>query len=179
MVTGWTGLIQNAADIEALAQEVDDTGGVYFVPALTGLGAPYWRPDARGVICGITRGTRAAHLARATLEGIAFQNLDILNAMAADLGQPLNTLTVDGGAAANNLLMQFQADLLGVELVRPEHLETTALGAAFLAGLAVGVWPSLETVRETWRVNQRFERRLSEGEVACTVAGWRNAVERA
>jgi len=173
------GLIDKAADIEALARDVDDTGGVYFVPALTGLGAPHWRPDARGVICGITRGTRAAHLARATLEGIAFQNLDILDSMAADLGQPLNALKVDGGAAANNLLMQFQADLLGVELVRPEYLETTALGAAFLAGLAVGVWSDIETVKRTWRVDQTFERTMSEGEVACTVAGWQNAVARA
>jgi glycerol kinase len=173
------GIIQSASEIEALAQTVESSDGVYFVPALTGLGAPHWQPDARGVICGITRGTTRANLARATLEGIAFQNLDILNAMAADLSQPLTTLKVDGGAAANNLLMQFQADLLGVELVRPELLETTALGAAFLAGLAVGVWSDLDEVRATWRENRRFKRRLDEGEAACRIAGWHQAVERA
>ena len=122
------GIIEKAPEIEALAEQVEGSDGVYFVPALTGLGAPHWQPEARGVICGITRGTTKAHLARATLEGIAFQNLDILNAMSADLESPLTSLKVDGGAAANNLLMQFQADLLGVELVRPEYLETTALG---------------------------------------------------
>ncbi len=173
------GVIESAPDIEDLAQQVDGSDGVYFVPALTGLGAPHWQPNARGVICGITRGTTKAHLARATLEGIAFQNLDILNAMSADLKQPLTTLKVDGGAAANNLLMQFQADLLGVELVRPELLETTALGAAFLAGLAVGVWSDLDDVRASWRENRRFNREMDEGEVACTIAGWHNAVARA
>ena len=173
------GIIESAPEIEALAQSVESSDGVYFVPALTGLGAPYWQPDARGVICGITRGTTRANLARATLEGIAFQNLDILNAMAADLDKPLRTLKVDGGAAANDLLMQFQADLLGVELVRPELLETTALGAAFLAGLAVGVWSDLEEVRATWRENRRFSRRMDQGDVACRIAGWVQAVERA
>ena len=113
------------------------------------------------------------------MEGIAFQNLDILNAMSADLESPLTSLKVDGGAAANNLLMQFQADLLGVELVRPEYLETTALGAAFLAGLAIGVWTDLDDVRRSWRENCRFTRQMDEGEVACTVAGWQNAVKRA
>ncbi|MCA9558397.1 MAG: glycerol kinase GlpK, partial [Myxococcales bacterium] len=128
------GLIQKASDIEGLARQVPDSGGVYFVPALTGLGAPHWKADARGLICGLTRGTTRAHLARAALEGIAFQNHDILRAMEADLGKRLTALKVDGGAPANDLLMQFQADLLGVEIVRPAMLETTALGAAFLAG---------------------------------------------
>jgi len=173
------GIIENAPDIEALAQEVEGSDGVYFVPALTGLGAPHWQPDARGVICGLTRGTTAAHLARATLEGIAFQNLDILNAMSADLESPLTSLKVDGGAAANDLLMQFQADLLGVELVRPELLETTALGAAFLAGLAVGVWPDLDAVRSTWRENRRFQRTMSKDETIERIAGWETAVKRA
>ncbi len=172
------GLISSAPEIEGLAAQVSDTGGVYFVPALTGLGAPHWRADARGVVYGITRGTTAAHLARATLEGIAYQNFDILKAMEADLGRPLSALKVDGGAAANDLLMQFQADLLGVELIRPEHLETTALGAAFLAGLAVGVWADLDTVRQTWLENQRFRRNMAEGDVESKVAGWHDAITR-
>jgi len=173
------GLISSASDVEALAAQVDDTGGVYFVPALTGLGAPHWRANARGVVCGITRGTTAAHLARATLDGIAYQNYDILKAMEADLGQPLTALKVDGGAAANNLLLQFQANLLGVELVRPEHLETTALGAAFLAGMAVGVWPDLATVRQTWKENRRFRRAIDQDAVDEFVAGWHEALARA
>ncbi len=173
------GLIPSAPASEQLAEQVPDSGGVYFVPALTGLGAPHWRPDARGVICGLTRGTTAAHLARATLEGIAYQNHEVLEAMVADSGRELVALKVDGGAAANNLLMQFQADLLGVEIVRPEMLETTALGAAFLAGLAVGVWTDLEDVRRAWRENARFKRARSEEEVERLVAGWRAAVERA
>lgn len=172
------GVIRSATEVESLAGRVEDSDGVYFVPALTGLGAPHWRPDARGVIHGITRGTTAAHLARATLEGIAYQNLDILRAMQADLKKPLATLKVDGGAAANNLLMQFQADLLGVELVRPAMLETTALGAAFLAGLAVGVWPDLETVRQTWKEDARFTRQMAAEAVEKKVAGWAAAVMR-
>jgi glycerol kinase len=173
------GLIRTAAEVEALAARVPDTGGVYFVPALTGLGAPHWRPDARGVISGITRGTTAAHLARATLEGIAYQNADILDAMQRDLGRPLTRLKVDGGACANDLLMQFQADLLGVSLVRPAMVETTALGAACLAGLAAGVWSSLEDVRRAWREARRFERAMSAEQVAAHRAGWQRAVERA
>jgi len=173
------GLIRTAAEVEALAARVPDTGGVYFVPALTGLGAPHWRPDARGVISGITRGTTAAHLARATLEGIAYQNADILDAMQRDLGRPLTRLKVDGGACANDLLMQFQADLLGVSLVRPAMVETTALGAACLAGLAAGVWSSLEDVRRAWREVRRFERAMSAEQVAAHRAGWQRAVERA
>ena len=173
------GIIGSAPDVEPLARQVDDNGGVYFVPALTGLGAPHWNPNARGVVCGITRGTTAAHLARATLEGIAYQNADVLTAMERDLGRSLTTLKVDGGAAANDLLMQFQADLLGVEIVRPELLETTALGAAFLAGLAVGVWPDLDAVRATWRENRRFRREMEPARVEALVAGWRDAVKRA
>ncbi len=172
------GLISSAPEIEGLAAQVEDTGGVYFVPALTGLGAPHWRADARGVVYGITRGTTAAHLARATLEGIAYQNFDILRAMEADLGRPLSALKVDGGAAANDLLMQFQADLLGVQLVRPKHLETTALGAAFLAGLAVGVWADLDTVRQTWLESRRFQREMAPAEIDARVAGWHDAITR-
>ncbi len=173
------GLIGTASEVEALAAEVPDAGGVYFVPALTGLGAPYWRPDARGVVCGLTRGTTRAHLARATLEGIAFQNYDVLEAMQRDLSRPMTALKVDGGAAANDLLMQFQADLLGVEIVRPAMLETTALGAAFLAGLAVGVWSDEQAVRRAWREERRFYRTMDEQDVGARIAGWRDAVRRA
>ncbi len=173
------GIIASAAETEQIAAEVPDAGGVYFVPALAGLGAPYWRPEARGLITGLTRGTTRAHLVRATLEGIAFQNHAILQAMQTDLKRPLAALKVDGGAAANDLLMQFQADLLGVELVRPAVVETTALGAAFLAGLAVGVWPDLPAVQASWREARRFTRAMPEAEVEARLVGWRAAVERA
>jgi glycerol kinase len=173
------GLISSAHEIEALAARVPDTEGVCFVPALTGLGAPHWRPDARGVITGLTRGTTAAHLARAALEGIAFQCFEVLEAMQKDLGRPLAALKVDGGAAANDLLMQFQADLLGVSLVRPAMLETTALGAACLAGLGVGLFPDLAAVTAAWREDRRFDRALPEEDVARRVATWRIAVAKA
>jgi glycerol kinase len=135
------GLAAVGREIEALARSVPDSGGVVVVPAFAGLGAPHWRPHARGLISGLTRGTTKAHLARAVLEGIALQNVDILRAMEHDAGQPLRELKVDGGAAANDLLMQFQADVLGVRIRRPQQLESTAFGAAFLAGLGVGLWP--------------------------------------
>lgn len=173
------GLIARASDVEALAARVADTDGVCFVPALTGLGAPHWRPDARGVITGLTRGTTAAHLARAALEGIAFQCFEVLEAMQKDTGRPLAALKVDGGASANDLLMQFQADLLGVSLVRPAMLETTALGAACLAGLGVGLFPDLAAVSAAWREERRFERGLSDEDVALRVATWRAAVAKA
>lgn len=173
------GLLENSADSERIAREVPDTGGVYFVPALTGLGAPYWKPEARGVITGLTRGTTRAHLVRATLEGIAFQNHALLAAMQGDLRKPLLTVKVDGGAASNDLLMQFQADLLGVSLSRPAMLETTALGAAFLAGLAVGVWPDLEAIRASWREDRQFVRTMGAAEVEHRLAGWRLAVQKA
>ncbi|MFN3197701.1 MAG: glycerol kinase GlpK [Bradymonadia bacterium] len=173
------GIIDSAPDIEALAETVDDNGGVYFVPALTGLGAPHWRPDARGVITGLTRGTTRGHLARATLEGIAYQNHEILQAMVRDSGQALTALKVDGGASANDLLMQFQADLLGVDLIRPSMVETTALGAACLAGLAVGYWPSQDAIREAWAEDARFSRKMPTAQVDGLVAGWATAVEKA
>ena len=173
------GLIQRASQIEALAATVKDSDGVYFVPALTGLGAPYWRPEARGVITGLTRGTTKGHLARATLEGVAFQNHVILEAMTRDAGRPLKTLKVDGGAAANDLLMQFQADLLGVDLVRPAMLETTALGAASLAGLAVGLWPDQQSIKSAWAEDRRFHREMSLDRVDSLLDGWRGAVEKA
>jgi len=150
------GLIHQAGEIEALAASVPDSGGVIFVPALTGLGAPHWLSDARGLISGITRGTSKAHLARATLEGIALQIYELATAMSRDLGRPLGDFKVDGGAAANNLLMQIQADLLQVPVIRPQTVETTALGAAMLAGLAVGVWSDQSEVRNSWRQERKF-----------------------
>ena len=170
------GLIKSASEIEDLAKKVPDSEGVYFVPALTGLGAPYWNPHARGQISGLTRGTTAAHLARATLEGIAFQNFDILEAMSKDAGIELSTLKVDGGAAANNLLMQFQADVLDREVIRPQFLETTALGAAFLAGLGVGIWADEAELEATWQEERRFERIMPAEHVQQKVNGWQTAV---
>jgi len=173
------GLISTAAEIEALAQSVPDSGGVVVVPAFTGLGAPHWRPDARGLITGLTRGTTRGHLARATLEGIALQNVDILRAMERDSGRTLRTLKVDGGASANNLLMQFQSDVLGVAISRPELVETTALGAAFLAGLGAGVWKSKDEIRRTWREDARFQPSEDRAWVAAHLARWDAAVGKA
>jgi len=151
------GLIRTAADIEALAASVSDNGGVYLVPAFAGLGAPHWDPYARGTIVGITRGTTAGHIARAALESIAYQVADLLDAMHADTGIPLAELRVDGGGATNNALMQFQADLLGVPVVRPTVTETTALGAAYLAGLGISFWKSADDISGHWQVDRRFE----------------------
>lgn len=173
------GIIEHAAEVEALAAQVPDAGGVVFVPALTGLGAPHWRPDARGLFTGITRGTTRAHLARAVLEGVAHQLVDILDAMGADLGHPLAELRVDGGASANALLMQRQADLLGVPCVRPAVRETTGLGSALLAGLATGVWGSLEEVADAWRVDRRFEPAGSSREIEASRAAWAAALAKA
>ena len=173
------GIFKEAREVEALAASVPDAGGVVFVPALAGLGAPYWDQAARGTIVGITRGTAAAHLARATLEAIAFQTRDVLDAMRQDAALDLTELKVDGGAAANDLLMQIQADVLGVPVVRPKSVETTALGAAYLAGLAVGVWPDQEAVRAHWREDRRFEPRIGMDERDARYGEWRRAVERA
>jgi glycerol kinase len=173
------GIIGDAAEIEALAGSVPDTGGVVFVPALAGLGAPHWRPEARGLLRGMTQGTTRAHIARAVLEGIALQIGDILRAMSADLGGPLTELRVDGGAARNNLLMQFQANVLGIRCVRPTQLETTALGSAFLAGLAVGIWDSPQAVADAWAQDRAFDATLTQDDLAATLAQWQSAVERA
>lgn len=170
------GLIRRSADVEALARAVDSTNDLVFVPALTGLGAPHWRPAARGLIAGVDRGTGVAHLARATLEGIAFQIHDLAEAMAAEAGRPFPVFKVDGGASANDLLMQFQADLLQVPVVRPRMVETTALGAAFLAGLAAGVWQGRDEIRRSWKMARRFEPRMSLQERAAHLAKWRKAV---
>ncbi len=173
------GIIRSAPDIEPLAAKVEDNGGVFLVPALTGLGAPHWDSYARGTIVGITRGTTDAHLARAALEGIAFQVNDLVKAMEADAGEPMAELRVDGGAAANDLLMQFQADILRVPVVRPTMLETTAVGAAYMAGLAVGYLDSVEQVAANWQIDRRFEPRMSERDAAALCERWDEAVGRA
>jgi len=173
------GLIRSAGEVEALAASVPDSGGVILVPAFTGLGAPHWDAYARGILVGITRGTTAAHIARAALEGIAFQVTDVLAAMAADSGVPVAELRVDGGAAVNDLLMQIQADLAGVPVVRPRVQETTALGAAYLAGLAAGVWKSTDEIAARWQVERTFEPAMERGKAAEKRARWERAVERA
>jgi glycerol kinase len=173
------GIIKRSADIEPLAKQVKDSGGVTFVPALAGLGAPHWRPEARGLLRGIDRGTTAAHVARATLEGIAFLIYDLAEAMRAEAHRPISVFKVDGGASQNDLLMQIQADLLGVPVERPRLIETTALGAAFLAGLAAGVWKDREEIGKSWKVGKRFEPRMSPQEREVQVARWRKALEAA
>ncbi len=171
-------MIDQSSEIGPLAASVPDTGGVHFVPALTGLGAPYWDPDARGAILGITRGTTRAQIARAALEGIAFQVVEVVEAMQSDSGVALTELRVDGGASANDLLMQIQADLLGVPIVRPVNVETTALGAAYLAGLGAGIWPSTDEIAKIWVEDRRFEPSIDADERAQRLAGWRAAVGR-
>ena len=172
-------LIRHAPDIEALAAQVDTADGVEFVPALTGLGAPYWDPEARGTITGLTRGTGAAHLARATLEAMALQNVDILQAMERDLGRRMGSLRVDGGASANNLLMQLQADYLGREIIRPKVIETTVAGACFLAGLGAGVWKDLQALERIWKVDRSFLVGLGSSQRRRRLDAWRQAVKRA
>jgi glycerol kinase len=172
-------IIPSAPDIEALAGSVPDTGGVYFVPALTGLGAPDWDPYARGAILGITRGTTSAHIARAALQGIAFQVADLVSAMESDSGSKLKELRVDGGAAANNLLLQFQADILQTPVVRPTVLETTALGAAYLAGLATGYYKSIDDVRSNWQADRTFQPNMPANQAQALRTRWRQAVDRA
>jgi glycerol kinase len=173
------GIIAHAAETEGLAGGVEDTGGVYFVPAFVGLGAPYWDAYARGTLVGLTRGTDRRHLARAALEAICYQSRDVLEAMVADSGIHLQALRADGGAAANNLLMQLQADLLGVPVQRPAVTETTALGAAYLAGLAVGYWSGMDEIAAQWRIGAEFEPRMTAARRDGLYAGWQRAVERA
>jgi glycerol kinase len=172
------GLFDQASEVETLARQVSDSGGVVFVPALVGLGAPHWKSDARGTISGITRGTTAAHLARATLEGIALQICDLADAMQQDLGREIGSFRVDGGAAANDLLMQLQADLLDLETVRPAVTETTALGAAFLAGLTVGLWPDQTALAATWREGSRFSPTMAPNDRKQLRERWRHAIKR-
>jgi glycerol kinase len=173
------GLIRTAEEVNTLAATVPDSGGVFVVPAFVGLGAPHWDPHARGTVVGITRGTTAGHLARAALEAIAFESADLLDAMRADAGRSVQELRVDGGACRSDLLMQFQADLLGVPVARPAVTETTALGAAYLAGLAVGVWKSPAELAGQYRVERRFEPRMDAGKAKALRAQWNRAVERA
>jgi glycerol kinase len=173
------GLIKSSDEVEQLAATVPDHGGIYFVPAFTGVGAPHWDPYARGMIHGLTRGATAGHIARAALESIAYQTADVLHAMEGDAGIRLSELRVDGGAACNDMLMQFQADVLGVPVVRPRVTETTALGAAYLAGLAVGFWKDGQEIAAQWQVDRRFEPRMDTGRSKALMAGWHKALERA
>jgi glycerol kinase len=173
------GLIRSAEDIEALAGSVSETGGVYLVPAFAGLGAPHWDPYARGLLIGLTHDTTAAHIARAALDGIAYQVADLVDAMHADAGLQLDELKVDGGMSTNNLLMQFQADLLGIPVIRPTMIETTALGAAYLAGIAVSYWRNVQEILTQWHVERRFEPRMRRGDAESRRERWRAALERA
>jgi glycerol kinase len=173
------GLIERSADVETLAASVPDSGGVLLVPAFTGLGSPHWDAYARGTMLGITRGTQRGHIARAALEAIAFQSAELLSAMQSDASQPLIELRVDGGATVNDLLMQFQADLLGVPVVRPRVTETTALGAAYLAGLATGFWSSPEELAAGWQAERVFEPSISRDQAGDLMRHWSRAVERA
>lgn len=173
------GLITKSKDVEALAQSVPDNGGVYVVPAFAGLGAPHWDPTARGTIVGLTRGAKAGHIARAALESIAYQTHDVLRAMEADSGLKLRELRVDGGATANNGLMQFQSDILGVPLVRPRNLESTAMGAAYLAGLAVGFWKDRQEIAAQYKIDHTFTPSMDRNKVDSLIHGWHRALERA
>lgn len=171
------GIIKSSAEVEAVASRVDDTDGVYLVPAFSGLGAPHWDPHARGTIIGMTRGTTRAHIARAALEAIAYQSFDLLKAMEDDSDVQLNQLRVDGGASINNLLMQFQSDLLGVPVIRPKITETTALGAAYLAGLGVGFWEDRDEISVRWKIERKFEPAISKDKVKTLYSGWLKAVD--
>jgi glycerol kinase len=173
------GIIRSSGEIEALARSVEHTDGVFLVPAFAGLGAPHWDPYARGAIVGLTRGTHRGHLARAALEGIAYQVADVLEAMESDSEIGIAELRVDGGAAANNLLMQFQADILQVPVVRPQIIETTAIGAGFLAGLAVGYWEDTAELQSLWKAERTFEPMIDRGRAMELRDGWRRALERA
>jgi glycerol kinase len=172
-------IIENSDDVEALANSVEDNGGVYFVPAFAGLGAPHWNQDARGLISGLTRGTGKAHIARAALESICYQTADLLDAMHADSGIELKELRVDGGATRNDSLLQFQADILQIPVVRSRVSETTALGAAYLAGLAVGFWKTKDELAQHWQADKRFEPKMSKEKAARLRIEWSEAVRRA
>jgi glycerol kinase len=171
--------IEKSSEVEQLALQVEDSGGVEFVPALTGLGAPYWNPEARGLICGLTRGTSRAHIARATLEAMALQNSDVLIAMQKDLKKKLKTLKVDGGAAENNLLMQIQSDYLDTQTIRPSNVETTSLGAAYLAGLGVGLWKDMSEIQKIWKEDKKFQPKISNKKRKERFEKWHKAIKRA
>ncbi len=170
--------IDHSADVEALAASVPDSGGVVFVPSFTGLGAPYWEPSAKGAILGLTRGSTVAHIARAALESIAFQSTVLLQAMNRDAATPITELRVDGGASSNNLLLQFQANLLGIPVIRPKITETTALGAAYLAGLATGIYQDMEECAQQWQEQRRFLPTMSRDQAASLMQEWEKAVGR-
>jgi glycerol kinase len=172
------GIIETSEDVEALAASVPDTGDVYLVPAFTGLGAPHWDPQARGTLLGLTRGTSRAHIARAALEAIAFQTADLITAMQADAQRQITELRVDGGASRNSLLMQFQADLLGVPVLRPRNTETTAFGAAALAGLGCGFWATQEEIASLWELERRFDPRMNAAHAGERRSRWTQALER-
>jgi len=173
------GIIKSSGDVERLAETVEDSGDVFVVPAFTGLGAPHWDPYARGAILGITRGTMAAHIARAAIDSIALQVADLAEAMRSDAGGQLAELRVDGGASVNDALLQYQADILQIPVIRPKVTETTALGAAYLAGLAASVWPDCETIGRQWQVDRRFEPKMSPKRAGELRGRWQQAVERA
>jgi len=173
------GIIRKSADIEKLAAEVEDCGGVYFVPAFAGLGAPHWNQYARGTLVGLTRGSTAAHISRAALESIAFQTRDVVQAMQKDSGIEIKELRVDGGAAVNNLLMQFQADLLQTNVVRPKITETTALGAAYLAGLAVGYWNSMDEIKKQWQLDRMYKPGKKQKDIEIHINEWKRAIRAA
>jgi glycerol kinase len=173
------GIIERSSDVQALAATVPDTGDVWLVPAFTGMGAPHWDAKARGTLLGMTRGTNRAHIARAALEAIALQSAELLTAMGRDAGAPVSELRVDGGASQNDLLMQMQADFSGVPIARPKITETTALGAAYLAGLGVGAWPDQQTLARQWQVERRFEPQLSDSARVDRLARWQQAIDRA
>lgn len=172
------GIIRSSSEVEALASEVENNGGVSFVQGFVGLGAPHWDQYATGAIIGITRGTGKAHIARAALEAIAFRSMEVIETMVSDSGIELSELRVDGGAAVNNLLMQIQSDAIGRKVVRPKITETTALGAAYFAGLAVGYWKNIDELREQWQVDQQFIPRVKESGIEKTIANWKKAIER-
>ena len=173
------GIIKTSAEVEQLATSVKDNGGVYFVPSFTGLGAPYWNGHARGTIMGLTRGTTSAHIARASIESIAFQTMDVLKAMNADAGIAIKELRVDGGATVNNLLMQFQSDVLTCKVVRPKITETTAAGAAYLAGLAIGFWKDLDEIQQYWKEEKTFEPATQDDTIKKQIAKWHTAIKAA
>ena len=173
------GMIKNSAEVEKLACQADSTDGVVLVPAFTGLGAPHWDSDARALLCGMSRGTNKTHIARAALESIAFQVSDVLNAMQSDIGQALKELRVDGGASQNDMLMQFQADILNVPVLRPKLLEATAWGAAAMAGLKMGIFTSTQDIAKTWQLERAFEPQMSEDQRQYHLAQWNNALQRA
>jgi glycerol kinase len=170
-------IIRTSADVEKLAGSVDSSEGVYFIPAFTGLGAPHWNQHAQGTIFGLTRGSTDAHIARAALESIAYQTMDVLKAMEADSGITIKELRVDGGATVNNILMQFQADILNIVAVRPKVLETTAMGAAFLAGLAIGFWKNTKEIQEIWQTDQYFNPTVKRQKIEKDITGWYKAMD--